>query len=135
MTTKSKEYDYKNEFLKSTYDRKLQIRYDRLLLVLKENSSRISCPSNYINYIFGSFVSLLSVAVTLLTSEFPKKWDWGKPAVLIVCVIASIYYVGYLLYMICRSKSPEDIIYRLEMDNELNENNVRKKRRNKKGGD
>lgn len=128
MTTTKSTKQYKNDFLKSTYDRKCQISYDRLLLVLNKNINKLRSVPNIINFIIGIIVSVASFFITLITANFSKGDIWIQHIFLLVCGIVVLYYIGYIVFLCIYSKSTEDIIYELEQNNELDKSNRKKKR-------
>lgn len=130
MATRNKgEQISKNEFLKNTYNRKVRITYDRLTLVLKNNINKVSSITNFTNYIAGIIVSVMGTIITITTATFPPKLAWLQYTCVGICSIIALYYIISSIYFFHNKVTPEDIIYELEMNNELDEDNHSRPRR------
>lgn len=118
----------KNEFLKSTYNRKVMINYDRLVLILKNNINKLSSWSNFAEYIIGIVVSLIGTLVTVCTADFSPEYVWIKGLCVAFCILASLYYIIFFIIFLCKRVTPEDIIFQVEENNELDEaNHIKRK--------
>lgn len=118
----------RNDFLKTTYNRKVRISYDRLVLILKDNMDGLSSPIKFVEYILGIVVSLMGTTVTITTADFSPDLEWLKSICICICFLSALFYVYVFIHYLCVRITPEDFIYRVEKDNELDEDNHIKKR-------
>lgn len=133
MATRNKgEQISKNEFLKNTYNRKVKITYDRLVLVLKDNINKLSSITNVTNSIIGTVISLMGTIITITTADFPINLEWLKNYVCIpFCCIVTVYYISFFVYFMINRVTIDDVIYELERNNELDEENHIKHKKHK----
>lgn len=121
----------KNDFLKGTYNRKVRISYDRLLLILKDNVNKLSSINNFVEYIVGISVSFIGTIVTVVATDFSSEYAWVKVLCIMLCIAAALYYVIFFIWFLCKRITPEDIICKVEENNELDEDNHIKKKHSK----
>ena len=74
----------------------------------------------------------MGTLITVLTATFPPYLIWLKHICMGICILITLYYIISSVHFICNKVTPEDIIFNLEENNELDKENHKKNRKSSK---